>query len=110
MISKLPFLHAILGASAVFLSHPSQTRAETAVVVSVQDQQLAVLKDGQPVATFPVSTSKFGLSDRLSSYGTPLGTMQVAQKIGDGAPIGSVFKHRQRTGEVLRPNAPGRDP
>jgi lipoprotein-anchoring transpeptidase ErfK/SrfK len=36
--------------------------------------------------------------------------MQVVAKIGSGAPMGAVFKHRRRTGEVLRPNAPGRDP
>jgi hypothetical protein len=36
--------------------------------------------------------------------------MQIAGKIGDGAPLGAVFRHRQMTGEILRPNAPGRDP
>jgi hypothetical protein len=36
--------------------------------------------------------------------------MEVAGKIGDGAPLGAVFKHRQMTGEILRPNASGRDP
>jgi L,D-transpeptidase-like protein len=34
----------------------------------------------------------------------------VAIKIGAGAPLGAVFKSRRRTGEVLEPNAPGRDP
>jgi hypothetical protein len=41
---------------------------------------------------------------------TPLGFLQVAQKIGDHAPVGAVFHNRRFTGEVLRPNAPGRDP
>jgi len=36
--------------------------------------------------------------------------MQIAGKIGDGAPVGAVFRHRQMTGEILRPDAPGRDP
>jgi lipoprotein-anchoring transpeptidase ErfK/SrfK len=34
----------------------------------------------------------------------------VARKIGDNAPLGSVFKSRRPTGEILKPNAPGRDP
>jgi hypothetical protein len=34
----------------------------------------------------------------------------VANKIGGNAPAGAVFKSRQLTGEVLAPNAPGRDP
>ena len=41
---------------------------------------------------------------------TPLGTLQVAQKIGDHAPIGAVFHNRRFTGEILQPNTPGRDP
>ncbi|MEI7821805.1 MAG: L,D-transpeptidase [Verrucomicrobiota bacterium] len=36
--------------------------------------------------------------------------MKVASKIGASAPLGAVFKSRMRTGEVLPPNAPGRDP
>jgi hypothetical protein len=34
----------------------------------------------------------------------------VAQKIGDNAPTGAVFHNRRFTGEILAPNAPGRDP
>jgi hypothetical protein len=34
----------------------------------------------------------------------------VAQKIGDNAPAGAVFHNRRFTGEILAPNAPGRDP
>ena len=36
--------------------------------------------------------------------------MVVAKKLGDGTPKGAVFKSRQWTGEVLQPDAPGRDP
>jgi hypothetical protein len=41
---------------------------------------------------------------------TPLGFLQVAEKIGDHAPVGAVFRNRRFTGEILQPNAPGRDP
>jgi hypothetical protein len=41
---------------------------------------------------------------------TPLGYLMVAQKIGDNAPVGAVFHNRRLTGEILQPNAPGRDP
>jgi lipoprotein-anchoring transpeptidase ErfK/SrfK len=84
--------------------------AEKVIVVSVPDQRLAVVEQGETIAEFPVSTSKFGLGDRHGSYATPLGEMQIAQKIGGNAPVGAVFKGRQMTGEVLRPNARGRDP
>lgn len=80
------------------------------MVVSVPDQKIVVLENGVTIASFPVSTSKFGLGGRTGSYATPLGTMEVAAKIGNRAPLGAVFKARIRTGEILRPNAPGRDP
>ena len=62
------------------------------------------------VARYPVSTSKFGLGDGSGTYATPLGAMAIASKIGANAPLGAVFKNRRPTGEVLKPNAPGRDP
>ena len=80
------------------------------LVISVPEQRLVLLTRGQPTATYPVSTSKFGLGDAPGSNGTPLGAMEVAKKIGGGAPLGAVFKGREATGEVLAPDAPGRDP
>jgi hypothetical protein len=35
--------------------------------------------------------------------------MAVAQKIGDHAPTGGVFHNRRFTGEIVQPNATGRD-
>jgi lipoprotein-anchoring transpeptidase ErfK/SrfK len=89
---------------------PVPAMATPSIVVSVPDQTLALIDDGVVVARFPVSTSKFGLGDGSGSYATPLGTMTVASKIGANAPLGTVFKSRLPTGEILRPNAPGRDP
>ena len=80
------------------------------LLVSVPDQKMRVYQRGSLIAEYPVSTSKFGLGDRNGSNATPLGKLQIKKKIGDGAPLGAVFKSRRRTGEVLRPNTPGRDP
>jgi len=80
------------------------------MLVSVGDQRLLLLRDGKPVKSYPVSTSKFGLGSQQDSNRTPLGRMEVARKIGDGQPAGMVFKGRRPTGEVIAPNAPGRDP
>lgn len=83
---------------------------ETSIIVSVPEQRMVVLENGLRVAQYAVSTSKFGLGDRHSSYATPLGELEVASKLGTGAPMGAVFRSRRFTGEVLKPNAPGRDP
>ena len=80
------------------------------MIVSVSDQKLLLVRDGTPVKTYKISTSKFGVGDRPNSNCTPLGRLQVAKKIGDNAPVGCVFKNRRPTGEVLVPDAPGRDP
>lgn len=80
------------------------------MIVSVRDQKMLLVHDGTPVRTYKVSTSKFGVGDNPGSNKTPVGHLRVAKKIGDNAPIGSVFKSRRRTGEILKPNAPGRDP
>jgi lipoprotein-anchoring transpeptidase ErfK/SrfK len=80
------------------------------LVVSVAQQRMTLYDDGQFVRSYPVSTSKYGLGDRPGSRKTPLGTMKVAKKVGRRAPAGAVFKSRKRTGEILPPNSPGRDP
>ena len=81
----------------------------TEIFVSVPDQQLAVIDRGKVIAKYPISTSKFGLGDRSGSYRTPLGVLFVSAKFGDHLPAGAVIKNRVSTGEIVNPNAPGRD-
>src|SRR3954454_6635756 len=102
---------ALPGLAALILA-TSCTTPDThhRVVVSIPEQKLIVLEDGRPVGTYPVSTSKFAIGDAPGSRGTPLGELEIAKKIGDAAPAGAVFHSRKRTGEILAPDAPGRDP
>lgn len=105
----------VMGMFVVFtgvLSSCSSTKKDNRheMVVSVEHQTMAVLDRGKLVATYPISTSKYGLGDEKNSYRTPTGKLMVAKKIGHKAPAGAVFKSRQLTGEVLQPDAPGRDP
>ena len=79
------------------------------IVVSVPDQELALIDGGKTLARYPVSTSKFGSGDGVGTYRTPLGTLYVSEKVGDRLPLGAVIKSRAATGEVVVPNAPGRD-
>lgn len=83
---------------------------DAAVIVSVKDQKLGLYRAGQLVGTYKISTSKFGVGDRPGSNCTPIGATEVVAKIGHGLPAGAVLKSRQWNGEVVRPNAPGRDP
>lgn len=78
--------------------------------VSVPQQRMAVYRKGVEIARYRVSTSKYGLGSEPNSYRTPIGKMEIAEKIGGGAPIGMRFKNRRATGEIVPVNAPGRDP
>jgi hypothetical protein len=80
------------------------------VVVSVKEQKLGLYDSGVLKKEFPISTSKFGIGDQPNSYRTPLGKHEIIAKIGHGLPTGAVLKSRSWNGEVLKPNAPGRDP
>jgi len=80
------------------------------ILISTVDQKMIVLRDGNKIAEYPVSTSKFGVGDGPGSNATPLGELKIKRKIGGGAPSGSVFKSRRPTGEILAVDAPGRDP
>lgn len=109
--SALPRITLALAAVAAFFFCSCQSLDQRQhLLVSVAEQRMVLVEDGRPVADYPISTSKFGLGDERNSYRTPLGTMVVARKIGCHAPKGAVFKSRQWTGEVLPPDAPGRDP
>ncbi len=62
--------------------------------VSVRDQRLDLLSGEQVLSSYPVSTSRFGLGSEEGSMKTPLGRFQIAEKIGDGAPVGTIFRSR----------------
>jgi len=95
---------------AFFLASCAAPDTQHQIVVSTREQKLALIDRGNVVAIYPVSTSKFGLGDWRGSRFTPLGKLQIAEKIGESAPPGTVFKDRRRTGEIVAPDSPGRDP
>jgi lipoprotein-anchoring transpeptidase ErfK/SrfK len=113
-LGSLPMRYALKAPAtwllALLLASCAAPDTQHQIVISTRDQKLAVLDRGTPLATYPVSTSKFGLGDSLRSSRTPLGQLEIAKKIGDNAPLGAVFKDRVRTGEIVAPNSPGRDP
>lgn len=95
---------------ALFIASCAAPDTRHQIVISAREQKLALLDRGNLLAIYPISTSRFGLGDRPGSYWTPLGRLEIAKKIGDDAPPGAVFKDRRRTGEIVAPDSPGRDP
>jgi hypothetical protein len=108
MLRPVALILSVLSATSAFAVAPLDTSNQ--VIVSVRDQKLVLMRNGSKVATYPISTSMFGLGDAWGRMTTPLGYLAVEKKIGDNVPVGAVFHKRRLTGEVLQPNAPGRDP
>ncbi|PWT84204.1 MAG: hypothetical protein C5B58_05070 [Acidobacteria bacterium] len=108
MFRPLAVIFSFIAITPVFAAAPLDTSSQ--LIISVRDQKLMLVQNGGKVATYPVSTSMFGLGDAWGRMTTPLGYLAVEKKIGDNAPVGAVFHNRRLTGEILQPNAPGRDP
>jgi lipoprotein-anchoring transpeptidase ErfK/SrfK len=100
----------LLGAIASIVASCAAPDTRHHIVISTREQKLALLDRGNLMGVYPVSTSKFGLGDWPGSSFTPLGELEIAKKIGDHAPPGAVFKDQHRTGEIVAPDSPGRDP
>ncbi|MDQ6809306.1 MAG: L,D-transpeptidase [Verrucomicrobiota bacterium] len=69
--------------------------AQTAIEVSVADQRMRVRRGPHVLREFRVSTSRFGLGFTEGSMKTPVGKFRIAEKIGAGVPLGTVFKSRK---------------
>src|SRR5204863_5158351 len=104
----LAVIFSFISITPAFAVTPVDTSSQ--LIVSVRDQKLMLVQNGGKVATYPVSTSMFGLGDVWGRMTTPLGYLAVEKKIGNNAPTGAVYHNRRFTGEALQPNAPGRDP
>jgi lipoprotein-anchoring transpeptidase ErfK/SrfK len=108
MFRRVAVIFSLISAGSAFAITPLDTSSQ--LIISVRDQKLMLVQNGGKVATYPVSTSMFGVGDSWGRMTTPLGYLAVEKKIGDNVPTGAVFHKRRLTGEILQPNAPGRDP
>ena len=80
-----------------------QHRVNIELRVDVAAQTVTLLRNGEMVKSWPVSTSRFGLGFEPGSFKTPTGRFLVAEKIGVDAPLWAEFKSRQPTGRIAEP-------
>lgn len=67
-----------------------------------EPQTMALVENGQITSEWVISTATKGLGSRKGSEQTPTGVHRIAQKIGEGAALGAIFKARQNSGRVAR--------
>lgn len=87
------------------MSKPSsniQPEQSPLVRIDTRRQTLDLLEGGAVTATYPVSTSKYGVGFEEGSFRTPTGHFRIAEKIGADAPEGMIFRGRVATGEISR--------
>jgi L,D-transpeptidase YbiS len=70
------------------------------IEIDIQAQTLSVLKAGEKVKNFFVSTGKNGPGQKSGSGCTPTGLHYVRARIGAGLPEASVLVSRRPTGEI----------
>ena len=69
--------------------------AQPKIRISIEKQELTLKSGRKKLAAYPISTSRFGVGTKEGSMKTPTGRFRVAEKIGDGMPVGTVFKSRR---------------
>lgn len=86
--------------------NPLSDRTQRPVIYVDTDQQLLFCVYAQSTLNqnYPISTSRHGLGQQQGSFQTPVGLHRIAEKIGDGEPVGRVFKGRKPTSEQCLPN------
>lgn len=74
--------------------------------ISIPEQRLDLLDGERVLASYPVSTSRFGLGSEEGSMKTPLGRFKICEKIGGEFPAGTIFRSRLplRLEETVGPN------
>lgn len=77
-------------------------RGQASIRISVADQKLELVTADGERRVFPVSTSQYGLGFAEGSMKTPTGKFRIAEKIGAGAGVDTVFKSRKPV--ALRPD------
>jgi len=72
------------------------------VEIKISEQRLYLYLDNKIIRSYPISTSKYGVGNKLGSNKTPLGLHQIVSKIGRNASLGAIFKYRRNTGKIAR--------
>lgn len=81
--------------------------------IHLSEQTLVLIQGASLLARYPVSTAANGPGEQHGSECTPRGRHRIAARIGEDAPVNTVFVGRQPTGEIytaqLAAAHPGRD-
>lgn len=72
----------------------------TKLLIKISEQKLFLLKDNKIIKQYSVSTSQYGIGNKLNSNKTPISLHRIISKIGRKAIIGTIFKKRRNTSKI----------
>ena len=70
------------------------------ILVDISEQRLYLKSGEQTLVSYPISTSKYGEGSKENSFKTPLGNHIIKEKIGENAPINTIFISRINTKNI----------
>jgi len=70
---------------------------EVSILVDISEQRLYLLEKNEIIASYPISSSKYGEGSTLNSFKTPLGKHIVKEKIGTYSAKNTIFIAREDT-------------
>lgn len=70
------------------------------LLVSIDNQEMYVIKNDSVEKTYRISTSKYGVGSKAGSNKTPLGVHRIAEKIGKDAKLNTIFVGRKDSGKL----------
>lgn len=90
-----------------------QCQCHPMCLVSVPDQVLHLIEEDQVLQSWSVSTSRYGIGGQNDSLKTPPGAHRIAECLGDGVAVHTIFKGRVAQAEVAEietaPHTTGRE-
>jgi lipoprotein-anchoring transpeptidase ErfK/SrfK len=92
-------------------TEPCEKRSyDNKIIVDISEQKLHLYcnygNGKKEKKTYTISTSKYGIGSEAGSNKTPLGLHKIQDKIGDGAPLNTIFRARRNTGRKAIINKP----
>lgn len=83
------------------------------ILINIPKQTLKLFDNETLIKQYQISSAANGVGEQKNSFQTPRGKHIIRAKIGEGAPVDSVFVGRRQTGEIyqseMRTNYPERD-
>lgn len=69
------------------------------IFVSIKNQKLYLIRYNNVISSYDVSTSKYGVGNKMHSLKTPTGLHKITKKIGNGVPLNGIIEKGLFTNE-----------